>query len=500
MPATSLAAASHQVRSTSALPTHAFPADALQADAATNFYVSPSGDNTDGRSWANAWSDLDRINWNVVQPGDTIILDGGASQQIYSTTLTIGKSGLPDTPITVRLSDEPGHDGKVIIDGGLTYWPCQATGPSPYTQNPPPGTRPYGLDLNGQSWIVVDGVKWGGIEIRNHNITGVRFHKATHVRLANLHIHHNTYPDVADGPGISISGDSILLEKLEINNNGQDAIQGGDLTNFVLQDSYLHDHYCSHPDGIQLYRGQNRNITIQRNVFTTGFLQAIFLGEQNPDLNSTTSDVHIFYNVIHNTRYGIVSNHMGNQNWQVFNNTIVDMDYDGISLYASAGGMEVRNNILYNGGYNIQNGVESNNIFYKTPYFPGGQGSLNLDPQFVDKANGDYQLQASSPAINAGIDVGLTSDFLRNIVPNGGGVDIGAFEYTPYVQTTATSTSASLTPTATLPLTATMVPASLTPTTTLPVSTTPTVTSTLSLPWPPLHQNRSTVYLPNICN
>jgi hypothetical protein len=43
----------------------------------------------------------------------------------------------------------------------------------------------------------------------------------------------------------------------------------------------------------------------------------------------------------------------------------------------------------------------------------------------------DYRLRADSPCINAGIDVGLTSDFEGNAVPKGPAPDIGAYEYYP---------------------------------------------------------------------
>ena len=52
---------------------------------------------------------------------------------------------------------------------------------------------------------------------------------------------------------------------------------------------------------------------------------------------------------------------------------------------------------------------------------------LTGDPTFVSAV--DYHLQAGSPAINAGVDVGLTSDYEYNIVPWNGGYDIGVYEY-----------------------------------------------------------------------
>jgi hypothetical protein len=61
-------------------------------------------------------------------------------------------------------------------------------------------------------------------------------------------------------------------------------------------------------------------------------------------------------------------------------------------------------------------------------------------------ATGDYHLQSTSPAINAGTNVGLTSDIVGTVVPQGGGYDIGAYEYTqstaPTVSVTAPSASA----------------------------------------------------------
>jgi len=54
---------------------------------------------------------------------------------------------------------------------------------------------------------------------------------------------------------------------------------------------------------------------------------------------------------------------------------------------------------------------------------------VNANPQFTDAANGDFTPQSNSPCIDAGTDVGLTTDFAGN--PIVGNPDIGAFEYQP---------------------------------------------------------------------
>jgi hypothetical protein len=52
--------------------------------------------------------------------------------------------------------------------------------------------------------------------------------------------------------------------------------------------------------------------------------------------------------------------------------------------------------------------------------------SINSDPLYVTNGS-NFHLQASSPAINAGVDVGLTSDYLGNGL-YGAAWDIGAYE------------------------------------------------------------------------
>jgi len=54
---------------------------------------------------------------------------------------------------------------------------------------------------------------------------------------------------------------------------------------------------------------------------------------------------------------------------------------------------------------------------------------VNADPLLTDPGNDDFTLQAASPAKNAGVDVGLTVDFIG--APIYGLPDIGAYEYTP---------------------------------------------------------------------
>ena len=61
--------------------------------------------------------------------------------------------------------------------------------------------------------------------------------------------------------------------------------------------------------------------------------------------------------------------------------------------------------------------------------YGGKTYSMQSDPLFVSTVTPDFSLQPTSPAINAGVSVGLTTDYAGNVVPRESGPDIGAFEY-----------------------------------------------------------------------
>jgi len=59
----------------------------------------------------------------------------------------------------------------------------------------------------------------------------------------------------------------------------------------------------------------------------------------------------------------------------------------------------------------------------------GGAGNIDINPMFVDPANGDYHLQDNSPCVDSGTPVGAPStDIEGNPRPQGFGVDMGAYE------------------------------------------------------------------------
>jgi hypothetical protein len=63
---------------------------------------------------------------------------------------------------------------------------------------------------------------------------------------------------------------------------------------------------------------------------------------------------------------------------------------------------------------------------------PGATNLLNMDPRFVNAAQGDFHLMAGSPAIDAADPTAtLSTDYDGVSRPQGAGRDLGAFEYKP---------------------------------------------------------------------
>lgn len=113
------------------------------------------------------------------------------------------------------------------------------------------------------------------------------------------------------------------------------------------------------------------------------------------------------------------------------NNIITDFNQGIVVNAHSAAPHSIANNLIYN---NVIAGQGT----YDISDFSNGRFTLsnnrmgaNLDAHFVNPAGRDYNLQADSSAIDAGLPNGLTTDNDGCPRPVGAGIDIGAYEYAP---------------------------------------------------------------------
>ena len=196
------------------------------------------------------------------------------------------------------------------------------------------------------------------------------------------------------------------------------------------------------------------------NNYIRNFSRPIVLNTLSGPLDIMT-DIYIYYNIIvepikstgdysgYAISHGVAVATSVYTNLYIQNNVFISITYKGSAgVYFAVSSvtynnLNIQNNIFYNiyNGLRFENNVLStlniqNNLFYEetnaisfvgvtpTSYTESGN-ILDTNPLFISTS--DFHLQSGSDCINAGIDVGLLSDYLGN--PIIGLPDIGAYEY-----------------------------------------------------------------------
>jgi len=205
--------------------------------------------------------------------------------------------------------------------------------------------------------------------------------------------------------------------------------------------------------GIQIFGGNpHQNVIVHDNL--------IHDTDLDPILYSTKSDkgCEVYNNVLYNFGGSGIRLYSYDLECEVYHNTIFANNGRGILLqrYTSA---EIKNNLIYVSGSGIYydqdeapNPIASNNLWYGAGLPPSWDSSaINQDPLFVNPSGFDFHLQSSSPAVDTGVDVGMTYDHDGNLRPMDGdsdglaGYDVGAYEYTgEYIPPTPDTTPPSI--------------------------------------------------------
>ncbi|MEO8285689.1 MAG: right-handed parallel beta-helix repeat-containing protein [Chloroflexota bacterium] len=406
---------------------------------ARTFYVSKTGNNTAATSWNTAWNELNQINWPSLRPGDTILIDGGSKQMIYTTPLVVAKSGSSTAPITIKLASEVGRDGQAVIYGGRST-------PLPYCDQPSyfyqtSGVNKIGVDLGSNSWVVIDGTKWSGFLIHGNNQSGISLGSSSSNNfIRNVEVTDNgkAYRDGdhwnPDLPGVSLSGSQNIFERDLIHDNGQDAFQSsGGISNFTVRQSWLYNsrphpsnpalayNYCRHSDGIQIYNGGVQSgVTIDSAILGPGLMQGTILGQALSAGQSAQIDNVMFNNVLilDTTNANIMGYPtVQSRNWTIQHVTSFHVLYDPdgqehSTIFLEGSGHQIKDSIFVGGNnYLPDRARTSGNFQYKLSGFALGR---NADPLFVhapayssqpsiqDLINGDYTPAPDSPAAGKG--------------------------------------------------------------------------------------------------
>jgi hypothetical protein len=395
------------------------------AAALRTFYVATTGSDAAAGTSVTPWRTLQHAA-NTVQAGDLVIVRAGNYVGVHLTT-----SGTSANPIEFRA--EPG----VVVN----------------VRN---ATTPDGINLEGASWIVVQGFTVSGVPragiraVANHHVT-VRANILDNNGVwgffsgfsDDLLIEDNQTSRSQDEHGIYVSnsGDRPVIRRNHIWGNrangihmNGDVTQGGDgiISGAHVEGNIIHDNGVGGGSGINC--DGVRNSRIQNNLIYGNHAAGITLYRIDGGAASTNNVV------VHNTIL-----QASDARW-------------AINIRDGATGATVRNNILYNahafrGSLNVNTdslaGLASdwNVVMNRFSTDEGETAILTLAQWrtqtgqdqhslvalpanlFVNPAGNDYHLSASSPARDAGLTLPeVTTDLDGVTRPSGPASDIGAYE------------------------------------------------------------------------
>jgi hypothetical protein len=357
--------------------------------AATWYVDNAASGSNNGKTWSDAWESFADISWGSVSAGDIIYISGGATSKTYSGTLDIRASGTPGNPIKVKVGQDSGHTGTVILDGGGSY----------------------GINTNGEIWVTISGQLGSGTTpnmiIRNHSADEIRLSSITGVDIGYLdvgpnnsdecihvvngylggsnRIHHNKIHGCYDyhiwvGPAGSteagvvadiVNDDHLRIDHNDIYDLGHDGIHTSARTGGITIDhNDVHTAASGanqHPvyiDGMHLRGGHY--LTVSNNKIYNlegpdGMWAYIYFEIDSIQSNIAANDIYIYNNIIYETDQSYSDMNVGIvfackycaslTRVRILNNVIVDTEHRGMSFGANnavVSDVIIANNLIYN--------------------------------------------------------------------------------------------------------------------------------------------------------
>ncbi|MCH7771700.1 MAG: hypothetical protein IIA49_11910, partial [Bacteroidetes bacterium] len=404
----------------------------LSTISATNYYVDKDATgNNNGSSWQNAWQSFSSISWGSINPGDVIYISGGNSSKTYFETLNIGAAGSNGNNIVITKGIDAGHNGEVIIDGGNSRAHCVDFGPSnDYV------TVSY-LTMKNPSGDVIDMEgDWGGSYGNYTHVNPIVGSKIEHCRLylnndRGIWIKGtsrcSTYRNFIITPTSGGQTDGIFSQANSYNVYDGDSI--------IIRNSSSSPH-C---DGIQINQDTS---TIVRNSYIE---QDNSKGSNAQGIYATESfGTFYFYNNVVNltksTSNAITHRNLsiGNGKVEIYGNVVFAERGADHAIWCSEQNTPpiVKNNILRSltGAFGtiIITGTGTSGVSHNAITGGSSVGSnvITSNPLFTDELGKNFTLQAGSPAIDAGLDLGVPYNVDKNGSPRplGNGWDMGAYE------------------------------------------------------------------------
>src|SRR5437773_6261894 len=431
---------------------------------ARNIIVAPSG------------GDFSTVAAGVgaARPGDTVTVRAGT----YNEAVSFGLSGsaaagfitLQGDPVAILDGTESSGQGITISSRnyirvmGMTVRNFQGSG------------TPIGISVEGSSsFIELRNNLVHNIERPNGNAHGIAFYGTAATPMTNIVVEANEIRNCKLGQSESlvlngnVAGFRVAGNIVHDNDNigidfigfeatgpaGQDQARNGICVDNVVYNisSASNPTYGGDRSADGIYVDGGRDIVIERNKVDNCDIGIEVASEH---LGKTTSNITVRNNFISrgyqgNILMGGYASNRGNaQNVVAVNNTTYQCANGDIELQYNCDGITIKNNILdamagqpyiFNGGGNNTNVTVGNNVYFGASSTPPGSypaaSARFVNPLLVTPLT-DLHLQAASPAIDAGINLGNdaqgqplsgASDIDGTPRVHGSVIDIGAHEF-----------------------------------------------------------------------
>ncbi len=428
------------------------------------YYVKTGGnDNLDGLSDGNAWATIAKVEASSFSPGDSVLFNKGDS---WSTGdyFTFPSSGAKGNLITIGAygsGNKPEFQDSVALFTSKNYIKIQ--GLDVWST----ATRPAILIEGGEGHIIencdVDG--------KNHPQYGiiVSYDTNSDTWLQDVIIRNNTIVDtgIVDDDTYGAIQIAKGSRRVEVHDNTTSECEEFGIQTFssnadwIVEDVYIHDNTISSSQ-TDTTRGINigfrsKNVIVERNMVTgsrlcysvdaliteknylrnniayDGVELCVLLANSNGNCNNAQVLNNTFIagpNTLKGIWFRTLSG--GTQTGHVLKNNIVDGSNAGSAVFREE--LIIEDDVTVDSDYNIFYDSNGELIDYQgteyTDDFAGYQAASGLDANSLTSdptLDSNYRLIGGSPAINAGTDVGITLDYIKNLRTSP--FDIGAYEY-----------------------------------------------------------------------